>query len=144
MAEGGEDSATGSTAVLFLDLDGFKEVNDRHGQAVGDELLRAVSQRLSSMLRPRDSLTRLGGDEFAAIIESLPAGPDGEQKADHIASRLLYVMETPFILAGREIHISASIGVAFGDRRSAIELLRESDVRMYGLKSSRAQHQYPE
>lgn len=141
MMEQDEVSPRGNTAILYLDLDGFKAVNDRYGHEVGDELLRAVGRRLSAVLRSGDSLARLGGDEFAAIIEELPEGPDGEREADHVASRLLNAVETPFLVAGREISISASLGVAVGDRDRAAELLRASDARMYGLKSKSASEQ---
>jgi diguanylate cyclase (GGDEF)-like protein len=95
-------------------------------------------------LRSGDSLARLGGDEFAAIIEGLPEGQAGEREADNVASRLLNAVESPFLVAGREIHISASLGVAVGDPEKAAELLRASDAQTYGLKSRNYPEQYQE
>ena len=120
-------------AALFVDLDNFKDINDTLGHAAGDELLRAVTARLSGVVREADALGRLGGDEFVVITEelSLEVGPE------LIAERLLDALKEPFKLgAGNEtrVTVTASIGIAAGDHASAEELLREADIAMYRAK----------
>ena len=99
-------------AVLYLDLDRFKVVNDSLGHLVGDELLVAVSRRLEGCLRQGDSLARLGGDEFAILLNGLGE----EQQANVIAFRIQEALSAPFSIGGREVFTSASIGIAFGAR----------------------------
>ena len=99
-------------AVLYLDLDRFKVVNDSLGHLVGDELLTAVSRRLESCLRPGDALARLGGDEFAILLNEL----GDEEQANAIAFRIQDALSAPFSIGGREVFTSASIGIAFGAR----------------------------
>lgn len=124
-----------TTAVLYMDLDGFKQINDRYGHAVGDELLREVGNRISSVLRAQDTLSRLGGDEFAVILEGLTEGPAGESEAEDVAGRILQALKEPFPVAGRWLSISASTGVALGrPGESAADLVRRSDSRMYREK----------
>src|SRR5206468_12123622 len=98
-----------SFAVLYLDLDRFKIVNDSLGHMVGDELLIAASRRLESCLRPGDALARLGGDEFAILLDGLQ--DDGQANA--IAGRIQTALGTPFAVPGREVFTSASNGSAF-------------------------------
>ncbi len=122
-------------AALFVDLDNFKEINDTFGHGAGDELLMAVAARLSGALRDSDSIGRLGGDEFVVLAEgmSLSAG------AELVAERLLDVLHEPFDLRasnGVTVNVSASIGVAVGDRGSAEELLRDADVALYEAKAA--------
>ena len=125
----------GATAVLYMDLDGFKEINDRYGHAVGDELLREVGSRISSVLRSKDALARLGGDEFAVILEGLTEGPAGEREAEDVAERTLNALKEPFPVAGRWLPVSASAGVALGQPgESAADLVRRADSRMYREK----------
>lgn len=97
-----------SIAVLFLDLDGFKEVNDSLGHEAGDELLVAVASRLSKCLRPGDTISRLGGDEFVVLLEEI-AGVD---EAEEVAERISRSLHTTFVLDGREVSVTASIGIA--------------------------------
>ena len=122
-------------AVLFLDLDRFKDVNDAHGHQVGDELLVAVAQRLTGMLRPGDNLARLAGDEFVIVCEDL-ADPSA---ADPIAARLAEELCRPFQLRDIEINTSASIGIAFtGPGVDSPEaLLHDADLAMYRSKHDR-------
>jgi diguanylate cyclase (GGDEF)-like protein len=120
-------------AALFIDLDNFKGINDTLGHGVGDELLRAVAARLDGVIRNTDALGRLGGDEFVVISEeiSLSAGPE------LIAERLLDALKHPFKLGGDEatrVTVTASIGIAVGEKISAEELLRDADIAMYRAK----------
>ncbi len=123
------------SAVFFVDLDRFKGVNDAYGHQVGDELLVAVAQRLTGMLRPGDSLARLSGDEFVILCEDL-ANPSG---ADPIALRLNEELSRPFTLSRMDVKVSASIGIAFTghDVEAPEELLRDADLAMYRSKRGR-------
>jgi diguanylate cyclase (GGDEF)-like protein len=120
-------------AALFLDLDGFKEVNDTLGHAAGDELLRLVSDRLARAMRQSDTFGRLGGDEFIVLTESEALDPDGPML---VARRLLDLMQRPFRLHGTTISLTASIGIAAGDRVSAGEMLRDADIALYRAKAA--------
>jgi diguanylate cyclase (GGDEF)-like protein len=122
-------------AAMFIDLDGFKEINDTFGHAAGDELLRAVTARLDAVLRPTDTVGRLGGDEFVVLVDgvSMDAGPE------LVAERLLAALREPFQIADHHagrLSITASIGIATGDRTSAGELLRDADVALYQAKAA--------
>ena len=126
--------ATG-LAVLLLDIDAFKRVNDSLGHTSGDELLVAVSQRLAADLRAADTAARLGGDEFVVLAEGL--GDPAEAVA--LAERLQSALTTPFDLAGRQVVVRASIGIASAwppDTVTAEELLRNADVAMYAAKAA--------
>ena len=120
-------------AVLWLDLDDFKRVNDSLGHAAGDDLLREVSVRLRSVLRPADLAARLGGDEFAVVLDDVRNDDD----AMHAAERVLLALSAPISVADRTVTVRASIGVALasGTDWSADELLRNADVAMYIAKS---------
>jgi diguanylate cyclase (GGDEF)-like protein len=123
-------------AALFLDLDGFKEINDTLGHAAGDQLLRAVASRLATTIRESDTLARLGGDEFVVLVDgvTLDCGPE------LVAERLLEVLRPPFVLEGREqtpLTLTASIGIATAsDKDSAGDLLRDADVALYQAKAA--------
>jgi diguanylate cyclase (GGDEF)-like protein/PAS domain S-box-containing protein len=121
-------------AVLFIDLDGFKLVNDTHGHVVGDRFLKAIAQRLQAHLRPGDSLARLGGDEFAVLAEQLPAADDVRA----IADRLQRALAEPFDVSGHELRGAASIGIVVGtpQYRSVDALLRDADIAMYRAKAA--------
>ena len=122
-----------SIAVLFVDLDGFKPVNDRLGHATGDQLLRAVAERLRGCVRPADTVARLGGDEFAVLVEDIT----GEAEAVAVAERLLESLTVPFLLRNQEVTISASVGVALNAPMATVEvMLRDADVAMYRAKES--------
>jgi diguanylate cyclase (GGDEF)-like protein/PAS domain S-box-containing protein len=126
-------SGKGELAVLFIDLDDFKHVNDSLGHAAGDQLLVAVARRLQGCLRPADTAARLGGDEFAVLLERVT---DAEAAAG-VAGRVLDTLHQPFGLNGRTIPIKASLGVATGrpGTDDAEELLRNADVAMYAAKA---------
>ena len=123
------------SAVFFMDLDRFKEVNDTYGHQVGDELLIAVTERLTGMLRPGDSLARLSGDEFVILCEDLADA----SAADPIAVRLHAGFARPFVLSRVEVKASASIGIAFTGRetQSPEQLLSDADLAMYRAKRDR-------
>jgi diguanylate cyclase (GGDEF)-like protein len=120
--------------VLFVDLDRFKAVNDELGHSAGDELLRAVSARLASVLRPIDVVARMGGDEFVVVCPDV-AGPHA---AEEVATRLLRALSaTPFRLAGRELAITASVGISLSSGAAEDmpeRLLRDADSAMYLAK----------
>jgi diguanylate cyclase (GGDEF)-like protein/PAS domain S-box-containing protein len=129
-----------SFAVLYLDLDRFKIVNDSLGHLVGDELLIAASRRLESCLRHGDALARLGGDEFAILLNGL--GDDAQANA--IAFRIQDALSAPFSIGGREVFTSASIGIAFGPAHytNPDEVMRDADTAMYHAKArGKARHE---
>lgn len=123
-----------SLAILFMDLDHFKEVNDTLGHPVGDLLLQAVGQRLKAILREQDTLGRLGGDEFLAILDH-SAKPDASSV---VAEKIISALTQPFMLEGHEIKIGVSIGIAIypKDGCSVDELVKNADIAMYRAKES--------
>ena len=127
--------SAGQVAVLFLDLDGFKEVNDSQGHLVGDNLLGLVGDRLRHCVGPGDTVARLGGDEFAILI----VGPDAERVAIQVADRVRQVLAQPFSLDGREVTLAGSTGIAVTDLgdETADQILRNADLAMYRAKAAR-------
>ncbi len=117
-------------AVLFLDIDRFKIVNDSLGHAAGDELLREVAVRLVASIRPGDTAARFGGDEFAILLEDV----DGQEGAEQVALRILRALRAPLAVAGRDVFISASIGIAM-EATTARDMIRDADLAMYRAKS---------
>jgi diguanylate cyclase (GGDEF)-like protein len=119
-------------AILYADLDDFKAVNDTHGHHIGDELLIAVSERLTGLLRPGDTLARLSGDEFVILCEDL----DDVSQVNPIADRIDLALTEPFILTGLEAQVSASVGIAFAGRGNDVpeKVLQEADTAMYQVK----------
>jgi diguanylate cyclase (GGDEF)-like protein/PAS domain S-box-containing protein len=128
-----EQREGGAVAVLFVDLDDFKIVNDRFGHAVGDELLIEASRRLSACVRSADTVARLGGDEFGALIEGVMSASEPVQ----VAERMVGAMREPFVLAGIRQTVGASIGVVVSDGsgEGADELMRRADLAMYAAKA---------
>jgi len=120
-------------AVLFLDLDRFKLFNDAYGHGFGDELLRAVSDRLVAAVRDTDTVSRRGGDEFTILLPSLDA-PDA---VTSLAARILDQFESPVVEGGQSVHVGTSIGIAVypGDGRDADALLHAADIAMYRAKA---------
>ena len=121
-----------SVAVLFLDLDRFKAVNDALGHAAGDELLRLVAARLETVLRAGDTAARLGGDEFAVLCEDVA----GERHAVGVAERVAETLREPFALAGDQVYVHSSVGIALAidGAEDPSELVREADTAMYRAK----------
>jgi diguanylate cyclase (GGDEF)-like protein len=121
-----------TAALMFLDLDGFKEINDRHGHEVGDEVLRIVAARLTRAVRAEDIVCRLGGDEFVC----LPSGPLGGPQLAHLASKLFDAVSAPLALKNLHLKVQPSIGVAIfpihADNTEA--LLNAADAAMYRAK----------
>jgi diguanylate cyclase (GGDEF)-like protein/PAS domain S-box-containing protein len=123
-------------AVLFMDIDDFKTINDSLGHAAGDGLLRQVGDRLRKVLRAADTAARLGGDEFAILLED---GGEGIRAAD-VAERVMSMLDAPFVLDGKDVFARASVGIAIsedageGDEESAEALMRNADVAMYMAK----------
>ncbi|HEY1359685.1 MAG TPA: EAL domain-containing protein [Thermoleophilaceae bacterium] len=118
-------------AVLIVDLDGFKQVNDSLGHDVGDQLLRGVARRIGGVMRPSDTLARFGGDEFAILLEGAQ-----ESQASTVAQRLLDRLSQPVPLDGRELTVRASVGIVAhpGGKGDSEELIRHADVAMYAAK----------
>jgi diguanylate cyclase (GGDEF)-like protein/PAS domain S-box-containing protein len=124
----------GSLAVLLIDLDGFKEINDSYGHSVGDVLLAQIGPRLRAVLRSVDTIARFGGDEFVVL---LPAS-GGRGDAGRTAAKILEALETPFVVNEHTLEISASIGIALSPEHGtdAAMLMRSADVAMYAAKRS--------
>ncbi|GAB3472807.1 hypothetical protein GCM10027321_46210 [Massilia terrae] len=120
-------------AVLFIDLDRFKNVNDTLGHQVGDELLKQVAQALSGQLREGDTLARLGGDEFIVLLENV----DGERSASHVANKLVAMFDQPFTVSDYELFVTCSVGVSMypHDATDVHMLIRNADVAMYQAKA---------
>jgi len=125
---------SGQVAVMFLDLDGFKEVNDRLGHRDGDELLRQVAGRLSGALREADTVARFGGDEFTVVLSQL----EDPAAAEAVAEKLLAAIEPPYQLPHGDARISASIGVAIFPQhaREPDSLVKYADLAMYRAKQA--------
>ncbi|MFC7531746.1 diguanylate cyclase domain-containing protein [Actinoplanes sp. GCM10030250] len=119
-------------ALLYIDLDGFKGVNDAYGHATGDALLVAAAERLRGGLRAEDELCRLGGDEFAAILSGVPS----VRAVDDLVAELSGAMRLPFVLSGRTVQVGASIGSATADSAAAdaTVLVERADTAMYAVK----------
>ncbi|NYZ12549.1 EAL domain-containing protein [Azospirillum sp. RWY-5-1] len=125
-------------ALLFIDLDRFKWVNDTLGHGTGDLLLREAAARLQACVRETDTVARLGGDEFTVILSAIRS----EAEVDRIVRRILATLEEPFQADGRTLHISASIGITFAPDQGTDPqvLLKNADVAMYQAKQRRAEH----
>jgi diguanylate cyclase (GGDEF)-like protein len=132
------DESRQSAAVMFLDIDNFKLINDSLGHEIGDRLLRAIAPRLSEALRPSDTVARFGGDEFVVLCEEVEGGRDALQ----VAERLQEVLAEPFAIDGEEHVLSASIGVALanGGYATPEDAMRDADAAMYRAKEKGRAH----
>jgi diguanylate cyclase (GGDEF)-like protein/PAS domain S-box-containing protein len=138
-AVSGRRTTDPGTAVFFIDLDGFKSVNDRLGHQVGDELLIRAAQRLQESVRAGDTAARLGGDEFAALILGDGAGDhrSREYQVHEIADRLRLKLSQPYRIDGNDVRVAASIGVAFAEPGTTpTDLMRNADLAMYRAKAA--------
>lgn len=130
-----QSTRTGSPgALLFVDLDRFKQVNDDHGHAAGDVVLRVVAQRLAAAVRRSDTVARLGGDEFVLLLSSATSGPD----AIAVGDKLLRAILEPVAFEGKALQVSASIGVVCftGELPGAERVMQQADAAMYAAKAS--------
>jgi diguanylate cyclase (GGDEF)-like protein len=118
--------------VLFVDLDDFKTVNDSLGHDAGDRLLASVAERLRACVRIGDTVARIGGDEFAILVERDEQATEGPA----IAQRVLAALDVPFSLAGRDLRVSASLGLASGEYHSGESALQDADLAMYAAKAN--------
>jgi len=120
-------------ALVFIDLDGFKDVNDSLGHAAGDQLLRLVADRLRCCVRSADTVARLGGDEFAVLLEDLASS----EQAARVSARIVESVSAPFVVHGHDVTISASVGIALNAPGDDVEsLIRNADVAMYTVKQN--------
>ena len=129
------------TAVVFVDLDRFKNINDTLGHAVGDVVLKEVAERLMNQLRVVDTVCRMGGDEFVVILPEIKRASD----AANVAGKILETMAQPFVVGDRELHMTTSIGISVfpDDGRDAESLIRNADAAMYHAKGTgRAHYQF--
>lgn len=119
-------------ALLFLDLDGFKQINDTYGHLMGNLLLKAVAQRLSGCLRSSDTVARLGGDEFVVLLPSIPVAQD----VSRVADKILQTLSQNFVLEGKTIPVTTSIGISLypKDSEDMEDLLKKADMAMYAAK----------
>jgi diguanylate cyclase (GGDEF)-like protein/PAS domain S-box-containing protein len=122
-------------ALLFIDLDDFKRVNDEHGHVVGDQLLHAIARRITSCVREADTVARIGGDEFVALLENVA----DQAQAESLAGKIQQVIGTPLLLAGRTLQPHASIGIALYPEHGEVidQLMRHADQAMYASKAAR-------
>ena len=128
-----------TTAVLFVDLDNFKTLNDTRGHEVGDLLLKDMAQRLRSCVREQDTVARLGGDEFVVVLQNLSSdAPEAAAQARTLGELILAQLRPPYELAGHEHHFTASIGVTLlnHQRDSVDEVLKQADMAMYRAKGA--------
>ncbi|MEE9201022.1 MAG: diguanylate cyclase [Candidatus Brocadiales bacterium] len=121
-------------AVLYLDLDGFKAVNDTHGHTIGDQLLKDVAKRLTDLLRDEDTVARMGGDEFTLLLTEIKQKEDAAKVAD----KILNAMKEPLTLGTHTLNITTSVGIALypSDGEDADTLLKNADTAMYKVKEN--------
>jgi diguanylate cyclase (GGDEF)-like protein len=124
-----------SLAVMFMDIDHFKNINDTLGHDVGDELLRVVAARLNTCVRSEDTIARQGGDEFVIVLSEI----SNPQNAATVAEKIIATMRRPIFIQGRELKITSSIGIAFYPVQGtddAVALMKKADIAMYAVKEA--------
>ncbi|MDR9467698.1 diguanylate cyclase domain-containing protein [Marinospirillum sp.] len=128
----------GAGALLFIDLDGFKPINDQHGHDTGDEILCQLSNRLNKIIRESDTFARLGGDEFVFILTGFASHSTTRFGAETLACKLLKALETPFMVKGQQFQVGASVGIATYpfDSDEPNELIKKADQAMYVVKET--------
>ena len=129
-------------ALMFIDLDKFKSINDRHSHAAGDHLLRVVAARIQSLVRPHDTVVRWGGDEFLVLLEDLADEVSGLQ----VAERITAAIADPVLYGGLELRVTASVGLAFEATHADLDpdaLVRRADTAMYAVKNGRVVNRAP-
>ena len=128
------ERGTRNLAVMFLDLDGFKFVNDNFGHDIGDDLLKAVSQKLQSLVRHSDTVARLGGDEFVILLDN----PTNMTEVEFIAKRIIAKVNEPMELRGKVVQVGTSIGISLypTDGDTSAQLIKNADTAMYAAKTS--------
>lgn len=139
LAMAASERSDGYGAVLFIDLDNFKELNDTQGHDIGDQLLIEVAHRLLACVRTGDTVARIGGDEFVVMLANLfDTELDVVPRAESVATKMLASLNLPYVLNGKQYHGTASIGVTLfhGNEKSIDELLKHSDMALYQAKSS--------
>jgi len=129
-----QNDTNGSIAVLFIDLDRFKQINDTFGHKIGDELLVMAAKRISSCLKVEDTVSRIGGDEFVVLIANL----DNTLVVEQIMKRIVDALSKPFLLAGKELIVTCSIGASLSCKSgsSSEQLLKHADIAMYEAKTA--------
>jgi len=128
------DEERGRLALLFVDVDAFKQINDAHGHLVGDRVLQTIATRIVACVRPDDLVVRYGGDEFVVLLQ----GVLRQEQVEHVVARISAEIALPIVLASGLLHVSASIGLAIGrEAVSAADLLDEADQSMYRAKRAR-------
>lgn len=138
----GQNDVSLKHAILFMDLDKFKQVNDTYGHLVGDELLKLVGERLSSVIRTGDTIARVGGDEFTAVLNGIKDQSDVAK----LATRIVDTIEKPFVIDEHKINISISVGVCLfpANGHEVDELLTKADKAMYKAKREKSKIQFYE
>lgn len=126
-----------SAALLFIDLDRFKPINDTMGHPAGDQVLKEVALRLRASIRPQDLVARIGGDEFTVIMPGFKDAKEASDEAVEESERILHQLMQPFVIRDRELYLSASIGISLypSDARNGTDLLRNADTAMYHAKA---------
>ena len=132
LVEGTKSQANDLFAIMFIDLDGFKNVNDDYGHDIGDLLLIEVSKRITSCLSENDVASRIGGDEFTVMLPKI----NSEEDATTIAKNIIDIVGSPYNLQGNEIHVTTSIGVAYStyNRINRRAIIKNADIAMYSAK----------
>lgn len=138
LASDKNDALNQYSALMLLDLDGFKDVNDTHGHECGDKVLIEVSQRLQSIIRDRDIACRLGGDEFVLVFKNMSPSEDLIiEKVDNICQKILAIVPEPIRMEGVEVAVGVSMGVSvFTPQNQLDDVLSQADIAMYSVKKS--------